>query len=198
MDQPHSPLVEKRRGGSNDMSTSDTPLVVTRTDWLGRLLGATALAGVVVMWASIPTLPDPLHEANRELIPPTVRERCPLPPDVDPTDVGEVMRAGFSPLMGRVMLAILRDTPSSPEERRDVVIENTARLLGCVQLAAGNLPSSHADRHDEYVSMMNDMRDTIAFLQLTAIENDWQSSAHWFDHTQKQCARCHFVYKPAE
>jgi hypothetical protein len=35
-------------------------------------------------------------------------------------------------------------------------------------------------------------------LQLTAIENDWQSSVHWFDHTRKQCARCHMVYKPAQ
>ena len=181
-----------------EMNDSNTASVVRRADWVGRFLGGAALAGVAMVWASMPTLPDPLQDANRAVIPPTVRESCPLPPDADPTDVGEVMRAGFSPLMGRLMLAVLRDTPSEPEARRNAVIESTARMLGCVQLAAGNLPAAHADQHGNYVTMMNDLRDTLAILQLTAMENDWQSSAHWFDHTQKQCARCHFVYKPAE
>jgi hypothetical protein len=180
------------------MSTRDTSPTARRPDWLARLLAAAALAGLVAVWASIPAAPDPADAANRPLLSPTVREPCPLPPDADPTDVGEVMRAGFSPLMGRLMLAVVRYTPSEPDARRDAVIESTARLLGCVQLAAGALPASHGDRQAEYVAMMNELRDTVALLQLTAIENDAASSAHWFDHTQKQCARCHFVYKPAE
>lgn len=174
-----------------------TPRTARSADWLGRGLSVVAIAASAFAWSAIPLRADPGFVLSQELVSPSVRKLCPLPPSADPTDIGDVMEVGFSPLMSRLSVAIFHDDGSNPVARNEAIIDNTAKLLGCIQLAAGDAPPGSPDLRDHYVEMLTDLRDSVALLQLTGVEDDPQSSAHWFDHTRKQCARCHMVYKPA-
>lgn len=166
-------------------------------DWLGRALSLAALVGVGGVWLSIPAPPDPGAVLAQPLGTPVVQEGCPLPPSADPTDIGDVMEVGFSPLMGRLLVAIVHDSGAEPATRGKAVADASAKLLGCIQLAAGAVPAGTAAEQAHYLEMLTDLRDTVTMLQLTGLELDGPSSQHWFDHTRKQCARCHMVYKPA-
>ena len=178
-------------------SPEDEPNPRSRSaDWIGRCLSV-VLFIVVLVWTSSSPRADPGSVLSQELLSPSVRKLCPLPPSADPTDIGDVMEVGFSPLMSRLSVAIFHDDGSNPAARNEAIVDNSAKLLGCIQLAAGDAPPGSADQRDHYVEMLTDLRDSVALLQLTGVEDDPQSSAHWFDHTRKQCARCHLVYKPA-
>jgi hypothetical protein len=167
-------------------------------DWPARGLALLALVGAVVAWASIPAPTDPTTILSHELAAPSTRAICPMPPGADPTNLTDVMETGFSPLMGKISFTLHHDQRSSRDEKRAVLVDSTAKMLGCIQLAAGTAPSSQATLRDHYVGMMLDLRDTVALLQLTAVEDDLENSRHWYDHTRKQCARCHLLYKPGE
>jgi hypothetical protein len=176
----------------------DNPRPVRSADWLARILSLVALAGAVTAWVGIPVPLDPTAVLNHELAPPSTREICPLPPTADPTSLTDVMETGFSPLMGKISFTIHHDRNSSREDKRTALADSAAKLLGCIQLAAGNVPASQGDLREHYVDMMLDLRDTVALLQLTAVEDDLENSLHWYDHTRKQCARCHLLYKPGQ
>jgi hypothetical protein len=167
-------------------------------DWLGRILSLIALGGAITAWMAIPVPVDSTRILSHDLAAPATREICPLPPTADPTNLTDVMETGFSPLMGKISFTIHHDQSSSRDDKRATLTDATAKLLGCIQLAAGNIPDSNGELREHYVDMMLDLRDTVALLQLTAVEDDLGNSLHWYDHTRKQCARCHLLYKPAE
>jgi hypothetical protein len=133
---------------------------------------------------------------QQKLNSPIRQDSCPLPPTADPSKLVDVMGAGFSPLLSKLSFTIVHDDQSSGDQRREAVISNTAALLGCIQLAGGDRPTSHANLLQRYLELMVDARETVALLQLTAIEGDGDASAHWFDHTRMACDRCHLLYKP--
>jgi hypothetical protein len=167
-------------------------------DWLARILSLVAIGAAGAVWTVIPVPIDPVAVLSQDLTAPSTRAICPLPPTADPTNLTDVMETGFSPLMGKISFVIHHDRNSSRDDKRASLADSTAKLLGCIQLAAGNVPSSRGELREHYVDMMLDLRDTVALLQLTAVENDLENSEHWYDHTRKQCARCHLLYKPGE
>src|SRR5690349_5335065 len=88
---------------------------------------------------------DPTAVLQQPLNSPIRQDTCPLAPDADPSKLVDVMATGFSPAMSKLTFTIVHDDQSTGDQRREAVISRTAELLGCIQLAGGDPPASHAN-----------------------------------------------------
>lgn len=133
-----------------------------------------------------------------ELYPPATNAMCSLPAGADPGNTANVMMLGVNPAMSKIMYSITRDKSSPPEVIEKRIIDNTALLMGCLQMAAGNTPPVRASMQAQYVQMYADSRTAAAMVQLTAVERNPSETLHWYNHLRATCAGCHLAFKPNE
>ncbi len=134
----------------------------------------------------------------QDLYPPATNGSCELPAGTDPGSTSDVMMAGVNPAMSKIMFSVTRDRSSSPAEIQTRIVDSTAVLMACLQIAATNPPPVHASQQAQYIQMYNDSRTAAAMVQLTAVENNPDELLHWYNHLRASCAGCHLVFKPDE